>query len=67
MKSKIAQFEINNRYGFSSPVNREDKRLNLNDLLKRASEEKSKSKKLNMFIFLGTALSVILFFFLVSF
>jgi hypothetical protein len=67
MKSKSSQFKPDSRYGFGSPLDSEEKKLDLNDLLKRASKEKEKSKKMNVFIFSGTFLSVLLFFFLVSF
>jgi|TARA_B110000438_G_scaffold275156_1_gene295897 hypothetical protein len=67
MRNKISQFKTDSRYGFGSPLDSEEKKLDLNDLLKRASKEREKSKKMNVFIFSGTFLSVLLFFFLVSF
>ena len=67
MKSKVAQLKTDESYGYSLPVDHEEKRLDLNDLLKRASEEKNKKKKMNLIIFSGTAFSALVFFFLVSF
>ena len=68
MRGKINQLKSDDdRYGYSSPIDIEDKRLNVKDLLKRATDEKIKRKKVNLVIFSGTAFLILMFFFLLSF
>ena len=66
---KIRQIKTDyNSYGFRSLSESETShsRLDLNSLLNRAQEEKSKSKKLNLLIFSGSVTVVLVFFGLLS-
>ena len=54
------------RYGFRSLTGTTKKRLDLNNLLKRAKEEEKRSKKLNLFIFSGATGVVLVFLMLIS-
>ena len=54
------------RYGFRSLSGTTKKRLDLNNLLKRAKEEEKRSKKLNLFIFSGATFVVLIFLMLLS-
>ena len=59
VKSKVVQ------YGHKSfQIN--EKRLDLNDLIKRAKDEKKNDKKFNLLIFSGAASVVIVFYLLLS-
>tara|TARA_B100001123_G_scaffold335773_1_gene379484 strand:- start:220 stop:429 length:210 start_codon:yes stop_codon:yes gene_type:complete len=69
MRDRTAQNRDNvDQYGFktlSAEVNK--KRLDVNDLLKKVAEEKSKSNKINIFIFSTAAFVVVTFLFITSF
>ena len=67
MRGRVGQLKPDDRYGYSSPADHIEKKLDLNDLLKRVSEEKNKRKKMNILIFSGATFSVLMFFFLLSF
>ena len=54
------------RYGFRPSSEIPKKRLDLNNLLMRAKEEERKSKKLNLFIFSGASVVVLVFLMLFS-
>ena len=59
MRGKVGEIEEKDeQYRFSNSYSESDhrpkKRLDLNDLLKRAEEEKKSDKKLNLLIFSGT-------------
>ena len=59
IKSKVGQ------YGYKSfQIN--EKRLDLNDLIKRAKDEKKNDKKFNLLIFSGASTVVLVFFLLLS-
>ena len=64
MRGKVNQVKSYvNLYGYRPLTGTKDKRLNLNNLLKRIKNEEKKDKKLNLLIFFG-AISVVLVFFL---
>jgi len=52
-------------YGYK-PYRATKKKLNLNDLLKRIEIQKKKDKKLNILIFCGAILAVVIFIYLYS-
>ena len=52
-------------YGYK-PYRATEKKLNLNDLLKRIEIQKKKDKKLNILIFCGAILAVVIFIYLYS-
>ena len=54
------------RYGFKPLLERPRKRLDLNNLLTRVKEEEKRSKKLNLFIFFGATVVVLVFLMLLS-
>ena len=54
------------RYGFRSLSGTTKKRLDLNNLLMRVKEEEKRSKKLNLFIFSGASVVVLVFLMLLS-
>ena len=67
--SKISQIKTDDEsYGFRSLSESKitHSRLDLNNLLNRIKEEKRKTKKLNLFIFYGTAAVVLVFLGLLS-
>ena len=67
MRGKVNQVKSNdNFYGYRSLIGTKDKRLNLNNLLKRIKDEEKKNKKLNLLIFSGATFSVLIFFLLLS-
>ena len=53
-------------YGFRPSSETKKKRLDLNNLLKRAKEEERSSKKLNLFIFSGATVVILVFLMLLS-
>ena len=64
MRGKASQVKsYDNLYGYRPLIGTKDKRLNLNNLLKRIKNEEKKDKKSNLLIFFG-AISVVLVFFL---
>ena len=59
MKEKKDRLESKSReYGYSSFSGKVEKRLDLNDLLKRAENEKNRDRKLNLIIFSSVAFLV---------
>ena len=54
------------RYGYKPSLITTDKRLNVNNLLRRIKDEEKKSKKLNLLIFSGSISVVLVFFLLLS-
>ena len=72
MRGKVGEIEEKDeQYRFSNSYSESDyrpkKRLDLNDLLKRAEEEKKSDKKLNLLIFSGTIAVVAVFVLIFSF
>ena len=64
MRGKASQEKSDDyHYGYKPLLKTADKRLNVNNLLRRIKDEEKKSKKLNLLIFSG-AISVVLVFFL---
>ena len=58
MRGKVNQVKsYDNLYGYRPLIGTKDKRVNLNNLLKRIKNEEKKDKKLNLLIFSG-AISV---------
>ena len=53
-------------YGYRPLLDATKKRLDLNDLLRRAEDEKSRNKKINLLIFSGAASAVLVFLLLLS-
>ena len=53
-------------YGFRPLSETPKKRLDLNNLLMRAKEEERRSKKLNLFIFSGATVVILVFLMLLS-
>ena len=67
MRGKVNQVKSYvNLYGYRPLTGTKDKRLNLNNLLKRIKNEEKKDKKLNLLIFSGATSAVIVFFLLLS-
>ena len=67
MRGKVNQVKsYDNFYGYRPSIGIKDKRLNLNNLLKRIKNEEKKDKKLNLLIFSGATSAVIVFFLLLS-
>ena len=69
MREKVVhdRTEIEDHYDYKSLSNNNTKRLDLNDLLKRAANEKNRSKKINLLIFSSATFVVLMFLFLLSF
>ena len=64
---KVSQVKSDGEaYGFRSLSETPKKRLDLNNLLMRAKEEERSSKKLNLFIFFGATVVVLVFIMLLS-
>ena len=64
MRDKASQVKSDDaHYGYKPSLITTDKRLNVNNLLRRIKDEENKSKKLNLLIFSGS-ISVVLVFFL---
>ena len=64
---KVSQVKSDGEaYGFRSLSETPKKRLDLNNLLMRAKEEERSSKKLNLFIFSGATVVVLVFLMLLS-
>jgi hypothetical protein len=67
MKGKASQVKSDDdHYGYKPSLVTTDKRLNVNNLLRRIKDEEKKSKKLNLLIFSGSISVVLVFFLLVS-
>ena len=67
MRGKVNQVKsYDNLYGYRPSIGTKDKRLNLNNLLKRIKNEEKKDKKLNLLILSGATSAVIVFFLLLS-
>ena len=67
MRGKVNQVKsYDNLYGYRTLIGTKDKRLNLNNLLKRIKDEEKKNKKLNLLIFSGATFTVLIFFLLLS-
>ena len=67
MRGKVNQVKTHdNQYGYRPLIGTKDKRLNLNNLLKRIKDEEKKNKKLNLLIFSGATFAVLIFFLLLS-
>ena len=68
MGDRANQVEYNNeQYHTSDLLNSSSKkRLDLNDLLKRAKDQKKNDKKLNLLIYSGTASVIVVFILLIS-
>tara|TARA_B100000029_G_scaffold256180_1_gene252937 strand:+ start:1508 stop:1714 length:207 start_codon:yes stop_codon:yes gene_type:complete len=63
MKHKIEELRAEqDRYGFMSRAETTTKRLDLNDLLKRAEQKKNQDKKQNMLIVSSVLMVVVLVF-----
>ena len=67
MRGKARQVKSDDDlYGYKSLSKTTDKRLNVNNLLRRIKDEEKKSKKLNLLIFSGSISVVLVFFLLLS-
>ena len=67
MRGKVSQTRSDDvQYGYRTSSSETEKRLDLNDLLKRVANEKSKNKKFNLLIFSGASTVVLVFFLLLS-
>jgi hypothetical protein len=67
MRGKASQVKSDDdHYGYKPSLITTDKRLNVNNLLRRIKDEEKKSKKLNLLIFSGSISVVLVFFLLVS-
>ena len=55
------------RYDYRPLLGATNKRLDLNNLLRRIKDDEKKSKKLNLLIFSGTTSVILVFFLLLSF
>ena len=68
MRGKLSQVKSNDDlYGYRPLLDTTEKRLDLNNLLRRIKDEEKKSKKLNLLIFSGTTSVILVFFLLLSF
>ena len=67
MRGKASQVKSEDDfYSSRALLETTDKRLNLNNLLKRIKDKEKKDKKLNLLIFSGATSAVIVFFLLLS-
>ena len=67
MRGKASQVKSDDdHYGYKPSLVTTDKRLNVNNLLRRIKDEEKKSKKLNLLIFSGSISVVLVFFLLLS-
>ena len=67
MRGKVRQVKSDdNLNGYKPLLKTTDKRLNVNNLLRRIKDEEKKSKKLNLLIFSGSISVVLVFFLLLS-
>ena len=67
MRGKASQVKSDaDHHGYKPSLITTDKRLNVNNLLRRIKDEEKKSKKLNLLIFSGSISVVLVFFLLLS-
>ncbi len=67
MRGKARQVKSDDdHYGYKPSLITTNKRLNVNNLLRRIKDEEKKSKKLNLLIFSGSISVVLVFFLLLS-
>ena len=67
MRGKVNQVKsYDNFYGYRPLIGTKDKRVNLNNLLKRIEDEEKKNKRFNLLIFSGATFTVLIFFLLLS-
>ena len=69
MRGRVNQVETDgDRYGFTKPADSlfSKKRLDLNDLRKRAEEKRKYDKRINLLIFSGAASVIVVFFIIFS-
>ena len=67
MREKVRQVKSDdNLYGYKSLSKTTDKRLNVNNLLRRIKDEEKKNKKFNLLIFSGATSVVLVFLLLLS-
>ena len=67
MRGKASQVKSDDdHYGYKPSLITTDKRLNVNNLLRRIKDEEKKNKKLNLLIFSGSISVVLVFFLLLS-
>ena len=68
MRGKLSQVKSDaDLYGYRPLLDTTEKRLDLNNLLRRIKDEEKKSKKLNLLIFSGMISVILVFFLLLSF
>ena len=68
MRDKASQVKSDDdHYGYSPLLDTTEKRLDLNNLLRRIKDEEKKNKKLNLLIFSGMTSVILVFFLLLSF
>ena len=68
MRGKLSQVKSNDDlYGYRPLLDATKKRLDLNNILRRAKDEEKKNKKLNLLIFSGMTSVILVFFLLLSF
>ena len=66
MRRKVSQVKSDeDRYGYRTLENSK-KRLNLNDLLRRAKDEEKNDKKFNLLIYSGAVFVIAVFLFILS-
>ena len=67
MRGKVNQAKSDgDLYGYKQLLGATDKRLNVNNLLRRIKNEKNKDKKFNLLIFSGATFVVLVFLLLLS-
>ena len=67
MRGKASQARSGDvEYGYKPLLDNKEKRLDLNDLLRRLADEKNRNKKVNLLIFSGATSVVLVFFLLIS-
>ena len=67
MRGKVSQVKSDDDlYGYKPSLITKDKRLNVNNLLRRIKNEKNKDKKFNLLIFSGAIFVVLVFLLLLS-
>jgi len=67
MRGRAEQIKSDDEgYGYKSLLDKNEKRLNVNNLLRRIKDEKKEDKKFNLLIFSGASVVVLLFLLLLS-
>ena len=67
MRGKLSQVKSgDDHYGYRPLLDTTEKRLDLNNLLRRIKDEEKKNKKLNLLIFSGMTSVILIFFLLLS-